>query len=246
MRFLCLPGYLQSGKVFAEKSSGVRKALTKKLGYELDYIDPPMVIPTAEQLPFSLGEGEEGEQRWKKVVDSNSNRCWWQHDSSSVNDKPYVGFEDSLKYVKDYIRDNGPYDGIFGFSQGAAMAAIVANQEPKMRLALLVLPFIFTNVRNEQDDRININYEVSDVQDYARRVNIVPGYEKYYNKNDSGLQVIVVYGKADMVVPSIRSKYLASLYTNVTEVEHEDGHFVPNKKHIVKELLELVGGRNNL
>ena len=92
MRFLCLPGYLQSGKILAEKSSGIRKAFTKKLGYELDYIDPPIVIGSPSDLPFSLGDGAEAEERWQGLVDKNANRCWWQHDLSGLNLRPYVGF----------------------------------------------------------------------------------------------------------------------------------------------------------
>lgn len=246
MRFLCLPGYLQSGKVFAEKSSGIRKAFTKKLDYQLDYIDPPVVIKSASELPFSLGDGAEASEKWQKIVDNNCNRCWWQHDSSADTLRPYVGFDESLEFVKEYIKKNGPYDGIFGFSQGAAMAAIVSRQEPAISFALLVLPFIFTTVRSADDDRLGINYEVEDVSEYTKRVCVVPGYEELYANTDNDTRTVVIYGKADAVVPPIRSRYLATFFKNCTELEHEGGHLVPNKKPLINQLLELVGGRNNL
>ncbi|KAF8002905.1 hypothetical protein HF325_002150 [Metschnikowia pulcherrima] len=73
-KLLCLPGFLQSGTVFAEKSSGIRKLLTKKLGYELDYIDPPVVISSKEQLPFKLSaDPQEEAERWDDVVAKNLN-----------------------------------------------------------------------------------------------------------------------------------------------------------------------------
>lgn len=246
MRFLCLPGYLQSGKILAEKSSGIRKAFTKKLGYELDYIDPPIVIGTPSELPFSLGDGAEAEERWQGLVDKNANRCWWQHDLSGLNLRPYVGFDEALRYVTDYIRDHGPYDGIFGFSQGAAMAAIVSNRENLVKLALLVLPFVFTQARSEDQDRVTLDFDVSDVQEYAKSVRIVPGYEKLYEITNESLQTVVVYGSEDLVVPPIRSKYLASIFQNTTEIVHDGGHLVPNKKPIVNQLVEFVSGRNHL
>lgn len=246
MRFLCLPGYLQSGKILAEKSSGIRKAFTKKLGYELDYIDPPIVITTPSELPFSLGDGAEAEERWQGIVDKNANRCWWQHDLSGQSLRPYAGFDEALKYVTDYIRDHGPYDGIFGFSQGAAMAAIVANRESLVKLALLVLPFVFTQARTEDQDRATLDSDVSDVQEYASGVRIVPGYEKLFEITNENLQTVVVYGSDDQVVPPIRSRHLASLFPNSTEVVHEGGHLVPNKKPIVNHIVEIVSGRNHL
>ncbi|BBN15829.1 hypothetical protein MPTK1_7g01230 [Marchantia polymorpha subsp. ruderalis] len=44
--------------------------------------------------------------------------------------------EESIAYVIDYMHKTGPYDGVYGFSQGAMMAAyIVAGQEKNMVFA---------------------------------------------------------------------------------------------------------------
>ena len=123
-RLLCLPGYLQNGRIFAEKSSGLRKLLTKKHGYELDYLDPPIIIEEKAHLPFCLAADEaEAETKWKGIKELGVNRCWWQHKEPGV----YEGIERSLEFVTNYIQEHGPYDGLIGFSQGAAMAAFFTN-----------------------------------------------------------------------------------------------------------------------
>lgn len=44
--------------MFAEKLSGFRKTLSKKYGYELEYLDAPILIEKKEDLPFLLGTDE--------------------------------------------------------------------------------------------------------------------------------------------------------------------------------------------
>ena len=78
--------------------------LTKKLGYELEYIDPPILIHKKELLPFQLGTDEtESEQRWNDLVSKNVNRCWWDY-----HDGIYEHFQEAYDYLVDYIRKNGP------------------------------------------------------------------------------------------------------------------------------------------
>lgn len=61
-------------------------------------------------------------------------RSWWY--SSCVDGVNYFsskeftdsdeGFQESLDAIDSKIKEDGPFDGILGFSQGGAMAAIVA------------------------------------------------------------------------------------------------------------------------
>ena len=246
-RVLCFPGFLQSGKLFAEKSSGIRKLLTKQLGFELDYIDPPELIQTKEELPFILGlTEEESSTKWGEVVSNNCNRCWWKANEPGV----YDGFNTSMDYVVDYIKKNGPFDGIIGFSQGAAMAAMVSNSihrlipdHPYFDFSLLISGFVFIDPLNDtQENRVNINYQIEDLQEYISKVKIVSGYEQYFDvPADFKTSVLVVYGTNDNTVPPIRSLYLSSLYkNNIHMFEHDGGHFIPNKKPFLRPIVELL------
>ncbi|VFQ84904.1 unnamed protein product [Cuscuta campestris] len=43
------------------------------------------------------------------------------------------GFDESLSYLKTKVSEGGPFDGILGFSQGAAMAALLCAQKEKLK-----------------------------------------------------------------------------------------------------------------
>lgn len=245
-RFLCLPGYLQSGKIFAEKSSGLRKSLTKKK-FELLYIDPPVVIKSKEELPFKLSEDEaEANVKWNSIVEQGINRAWWKHLSALG----YEGFQESLDYLTKYIKENGPFDGIIGFSQGAAMALIMTNSISKLldqefKIAIFFSGFVFTDVENPNDDKISLNYDIKDLAEYQSKVTIVPGYKEYYLPGASTLstKIINIYGSEDATVPAIRSEYLTSIYSGKASVEeyvHDGGHYLPNKKQFLNPIVESV------
>ncbi|KAK6460473.1 serine hydrolase FSH [Scheffersomyces coipomensis] len=247
-RVLCLPGFLQSGRVLAEKSSGLRKILTKKYGFELDYISPPNIIPNKEQLPFKLGQTEEEENdKWNYIVENETNRSWWDHQDPGL----YLGFDEAIQYIGKYIKENGPYDAIIGFSQGAAMAAITTNciQEivpghPPFEVALLISGFAFTILKenNTRENRWNVNYEVEDLEEYKQKVEIQKDYLKYFQPpSDMNTKIISVYGKLDNTVPPIRSKFLSSIYkeANLVSFEHEGAHLVPNKKTFLEPIVTL-------
>ncbi|CUM45570.1 uncharacterized protein AC631_03728 [Debaryomyces fabryi] len=244
-KILCLPGYLQSGKIFAEKSSGLRKLLTKKLNLQLDYVNPPFVIKSKEDLPFTLAEEEEdADLKWKSIIDQNCNRCWWQHHDPNV----YEGFDQSLEYLVGYIKENGPYDGIIGFSQGAAMSAVIINviselipNHKNFQIAVLFSGFAFTEpIDPSKDNKLNLNYQINDTNEYTSKVKLIDNYKRYYRSMDTTTRVLNVYGSKDMTVPGIRSQYLSTTFKDemLTEYVHEGGHFIPNKKQFLTPIIE--------
>lgn len=243
-KFLCLPGFLQSGSIFAEKSSGLRKTLSKKFNYELKYLDPPVIIPSADKLLFPLAATEEeAKEKWIEVEKANCNRCWWLPDGPD----PYVGFTLSLDMVIDHIKENGPYDGIVGFLQGAAMAAVVANlieqrlpEHGPFRVAVLFSSFAFVEPLNSSDTLAELNNSITDVAQYAGKVKLYKGYEQYFQAANSSTKYISILGTQDFLVPSIRTEYLNSLYPEIEVMKHDGGHYVPNKKSFITPLVESI------
>lgn len=245
-KFLCLPGYLQSGKVFAEKSSGLRKILTKKLNYDLDYIDPPIVINTKEELPFSLAVDEdEASKKWLLIVDQNLNRCWWQHTQTDG----YHGFHEAVDCVVKHIKENGPYDGIIGFSQGAAMAAMISNtigtvlpSHGHFKVGVFFSGFVFTVPVDSDAVMLDLNSAIEDVNEYKGKVRMVEGYEKYFTPPDFPTTIVSIYGKEDGVVPPVRTEYLNSTYSgeNLKVFMHDGGHYLPNKKQFLNPIVDCI------
>ncbi|KAG6541464.1 hypothetical protein Mapa_017137 [Marchantia paleacea] len=57
-------------------------------------------------------------------------KSWFLRDTNPTR------VEEGLAYVMNYMQQTGPYDGVYGFSQGAMMAAfLVAGQDKKMVFA---------------------------------------------------------------------------------------------------------------
>ncbi|QLL33443.1 hypothetical protein HG536_0E03540 [Torulaspora globosa] len=226
-RLLFLHGFLQNAKVFSEKSSGIRKLL-KKSNVECDYIDGPVELER-EDLPFELDD-----EKWQACLDTQVNKAWFYHSDVSSE----LNLDAAIKYVADYIKDNGPYDGIVGFSQGAAVAAIVTNRirelvpkHPDFKLSLLIASYSFTEPDPAHEGLLRIA-------------------EKFQNdfkpRSHSRTRMLFIYGSADQAVPATRAQYLANLYKKalgpeqVKEFEHQGGHMVPNKKDIIRPVVDEI------
>ncbi|AAS51302.1 ACR076Cp [Eremothecium gossypii ATCC 10895] len=226
-RLLFLHGFLQNGRVFSEKSSGLRKLL-KKAGVQCDYIDGPVELQPAD-LPFSV-EAE----RWSATVDAGMNRAWFHHTDVSAD----LNVADALETVAAHIRAHGPYDGVVGFSQGAALAAILTNRlcdlvpgHPPLKVGLFVSGYSFT--------------EPDPVAPQALRI-AARHQQAFAPPPGQPTQVLFLYGAADAAVPAARSKYLQDIYVKaygedqVKGFEHPGGHMVPNKKEIIRPIVDEI------
>ncbi|KAG7661243.1 FSH1 [[Candida] subhashii] len=245
-KILCLPGFLQNGSTLAAKSSGLRKSMTKKLQLQLDFIDPYHRIQSKEEVSFPFGPTEAESQRvWESVVQKGNNCCWWDHQGPGNN----VGLQDSVDYIIDHIRNNGPYEGIIGFSQGAAMALMITNSirrllpsHPDFKIAMFISCFCLTEPKRGSDwDNRDINYKIGDLEEFKKVVEISNDALEYtLPPNDLSTKIIVVYGENDNIVTPVRSKYAASVYSreNVSTFPHDGAHLVPNKKDFIEPILK--------
>ncbi|QLG70517.1 hypothetical protein HG535_0A04570 [Zygotorulaspora mrakii] len=233
-RLLFLHGFLQNAKVFSEKSSGIRKLL-KKSNVECDYLDGPVVLDRKD-LPFEMDD-----EKWQQALDAQVNKAWFYHSDVSSE----LDLSDSIKYVSDYIKQNGPYDGIVGFSQGAALASIVTNkitelnpEHPEFKVSVLISSYSFTEPDPSKPGQLRIAEKFQ---------------SGFTPKKDSKTRVIFIYGASDQAVPAVRAKYLAQIYKDawtqdpeqVQEYEHPGGHMVPNKKDIIRPIVDQINSAMN-
>ena len=58
-------------------------------------------------------------------------KAWWIQDA----DKNYPQFNDTVDYVLKCYEENGPFDGILGFSQGAGLGLFLAALQEKGDIA---------------------------------------------------------------------------------------------------------------
>ncbi|XP_023673782.1 esterase OVCA2 [Paramormyrops kingsleyae] len=201
-RILCIHGYRQNGSTFREKTGALRKLLKKQV--ELVYIDAPHRVP---------GEGagqKEGEQ--EIAGGEEDPRGWWFSDvqaksfDAGQECEASLGLEESVEAVRQAVQGLGPFDGILGFSQGAALVAMLCalqeqGKEPqfKFRFAILVAGFRSACAQ----------------------------HGKLYEAPALSLPSLHVFGQTDRVIPEAKSQALLSRFNCPQVLTHPGGHFVP-------------------
>lgn len=120
LKLLMLHGYTQSGSLFHAKS----RALTKHIQKAFPLHEVTAIYPTG---PLRLRPSEiPGHEPSGQPDDEIEAYGWWRR-SNTANPPLYTGIEDGFAAVAQTLKTEGPFDGVIGFSQGAAMAAMVAS-----------------------------------------------------------------------------------------------------------------------
>lgn len=114
LRFLCLHGYRQNGDVFKSKIGSFRKHVNKYADFV--FLTAPHAAPAMDE------DGEHNELQ----------RSWWSNkEDGSFSGKnksaPAVGFEESVRLVERAWKEEGPFQGLLGFSQGACFVGLLCS-----------------------------------------------------------------------------------------------------------------------
>ncbi|KAI9927954.1 hypothetical protein ASPWEDRAFT_563966 [Aspergillus wentii DTO 134E9] len=258
LKLLMLHGYTQSGALFHAKSRALIKHITKAFPlHEVAAIYPtgpihlnPADIPGYEPSPNNDMD---------EAVEAYG---WWRR--SNTADPPlYLGLEDGLDAVAKVLRDEGPFDGVIGFSQGAALAAMVAGLlEPGRK---------DTFARVAEQDKGNSDgvtgFSFPSGFDSLSHPPLKfalcysgfrsPGarYRAFYEDPAIQTPVLHVLGSLDSVVDDSRSRSLIEACAGDPEKEdkvvwHPGGHFLPSQRpyldaavRFIKERLDGQGGK---
>ncbi|KAI9016448.1 serine hydrolase FSH [Phycomyces nitens] len=122
LRILCLHGMVQNGPVFRKKTAVIRKKLDKIA--ELVYVTAPHLIVDPRYTSDAHREAAADENASLESKPFG----WWHPTPSGATPKDhYKGFHESVEYLKTILIEKGPFDGVFGFSQGAGLAAVMAE-----------------------------------------------------------------------------------------------------------------------
>ncbi|KAI9788179.1 MAG: hypothetical protein M1833_003117, partial [Piccolia ochrophora] len=146
LKVLMLHGYTQSGPLFHSKTRALEKSLTRHLRthpslptslrarpLELLYPTAPhrVVAPSPSPFPGSsssttsaFSAPSSGPTPDTTNEEAGDTYAWWRKDESTGQ---YTGLEAGLAAVADVLAREGPVVGVVGFSQGAALAAMVAS-----------------------------------------------------------------------------------------------------------------------
>ncbi|KIK60430.1 hypothetical protein GYMLUDRAFT_607618 [Collybiopsis luxurians FD-317 M1] len=216
-RVLVLHGYAQNGYIFSKRLSALRKQC--KSTVEFVFVDAPHVLQPEDLFD---NEPTEPEANSDPLKDSNAVlRGWWKFVDKEK--KVSTGMEESLIFLRDLLKeaiDEGKrFDGVFGFSQGAAMAAILA--------ALLEDPSKFSDFQIQgQPPHPPVSFCVC----AAGFLPTFPLATAILSPNlGFKTQTLHIYGMADPIIPFARAKLLTELTPNRRIEPHDGGHFVPSK-----------------
>ncbi|XP_071368948.1 esterase OVCA2 isoform X5 [Centroberyx affinis] len=201
LRILCIHGYRQNGSSFREKTGALRKLLKKQV--ELVYMTAPHCVPQA-----CSGDGRENRSAPGGDEDS---RGWWFSDvqarafSAQQQCEESLGLDESVTAVREAVKDLGPFDGILGFSQGAALVAMLCslqeqNLEPEFSFRFAVLVAGFRSACEE--------------------------HHKFYSA-PLLIPSLHVFGLEDRVIPDKMSRELLPTFQDAQVLTHPGGHFVP-------------------
>ncbi|XP_076876435.1 esterase OVCA2 [Brachyhypopomus gauderio] len=214
LRVLCVHGYRQNSSSFREKTGALRKLLRKQV--ELVFINAPHQVP-----PISSAQVQE------KSASDEDQRGWWFSDSQARSFdarqqcESSLGLEESVEAVRMAVKDQGPFDGILGFSQGAALVAMICalqerKQEPvfNFRFAVLVAGFRSACAQHQH----------------------------FYENLEITLPSLHVFGQEDKVIPEQMSRDLLPTFPRAHVLTHPGGHFVPAgsaHRPVYQEFLKL-------
>lgn len=134
VKILALHGYTQSGPGFRRKIHKLQSHLENIFpGVQICF--PTGVIrlqtrPSGEMLGVSSSQSEPSASNVNSnstdEPDPNDIDAYAWHTLHDTCDPP-TGFLDSLDALADILREEGPFDGILGFSQGSILAVMVAS-----------------------------------------------------------------------------------------------------------------------
>nr|CAD7568941.1 unnamed protein product [Timema californicum] len=194
MQILCVHGYRQNGNAFKSKLGGFRKSLKKYA--EFVFFDAPHTICLQDNTEVS-------------EADTPEQYGWWfsEEDRTFMSKKPSdtcIGFEESLARVEELCEKEGPFDGLLGFSQGAAFVGLLCQLQEMKCL------------------KFNFNFAII----IAGFVSRCSPHAKYYLQKVT-IPSMHVCGETDGVIPKEMSQELAAHFQDPLIVTHPGGHFVP-------------------
>lgn len=205
LKVLCLHGYRQNGKIFRERTGGFRKLFKKHI--EFTFVTAPHDIP--EDVNLARPE-EEREKGWWF---SRPGRSYHAGDATDI----CTGYEESLHAIKETIAAEGPFDGILGFSQGAAFASLlcVLRSDPAAGIA-----FKFAILIAGFKSLVSLHATV-----YSNPIDC-PSFH--------------TIGATDGVIPTQSSEDLLMVFINGTAYRHDGGHYIPSSALLRTAILEFL------
>ncbi|KAG4918525.1 hypothetical protein JHK82_055964 [Glycine max] len=239
LRILCLHGFRQNASSFKGRTASLAKKLKKMA--EFVFINAPHELPFIYQIPVSelnVNCASSLPPSPPPPLENCKKKFAWflapNFDGSSgvdwkVADGPFDalqyqqqtdGYDISVSHLKNVFSQQGPFDGILGFSQGAAMAALISAQQEKLK--------------GEMDFKFVV---------------LCSGFALRMKEMECGpikCPSLHIFGNEhgkDRQIANQASKELVSLYDSDCSgiVEHDCGHIIPTRSPYIDGIKDFLG-----
>lgn len=204
LRILCLHGYRQNESIFREKSGALRKLLKREA--EFFFVNAPHLItgdPGNLERPLELQE-----RAW---FFSRPDQTYKGTDTTDT----CIGLEESIHFLEEVFKEQGPFDGILAFSQGACLLSIITANKRPSPIAYRFLIFV------------------------SGFKSLLSGHSATYPPS-IGVPSFHIFGETDAVIPQEMSQDLCQLYTNSIQYTHKGGHYVPASPDLRNSLRDFL------
>jgi len=211
LRILCLHGYHGSAQVLRSQLGPLASGLEPLV--DLVYVDAPSLVA--------------GDFGWWHAVTEESDPA---RDDPGVNGtrRHYKGWERTRAGIVSMFDRLGPFDGVLGFSQGAALTGLLVG---------LRAP----DGRTTPERPLRFDFAVM-VGGFACRD---PGLARLYERTDSyALPSLHLFGRSDGIVPEQDSRELAAHFASPTLVEHAGGHVIASDPSVRSAVRAFLGERS--
>jgi len=197
LRILCLHGYRQNDNLFREKLGAFRKMVGK-------YCQFTFVRAPHHVLPMSNEDINQDQRGWWFSREND----YFKADDVSDCDK---GFDGSLELIQRTFDLDGPFDGVMGFSQGAALLTLLCLI--KARNPELLSPSV----------KFDFAIMIASFQSVSSK------HAQWYEKSGAkaSIPTLHVMGTEDKVIKKALSEQLLDLFEEPSKLYHSGGHFVP-------------------
>jgi len=213
LRILCLHGYRGNARVMHDQMIGLTQGFNNLA--EFVCVDAP-----------SLAQGDFG--WWHAIRDGVSA----QAGDPGVNRAPvrYEGWFRTRDWVAALFKASGPFDGVFGFSQGAALTALLVGLRSP-------------DGRPSQHQPLAFDFAIMTGGFLANDPTLVGLYEATASYDLPSVHII---GHSDVIVPADYSRAVSRKFKDPLVLEHNGGHVIAGTLEIrwkVSSFLqERVGG----
>lgn len=248
LKILMLHGFTQSGSLFRAKTGALTKAITKAFplhSVSFSYPTGPLRLNPFDVPGYTSSSNDNEDEAEKYEINAYG---WWRR--PSTNPPTYKGIEDGLASVTATLKNEGPFDGVVGFSQGACLTFMVAslletNRKDSFDAAVtkddgVEFPdsFLPDNTGNHPPLKFAIAYSGFKVAD--------PRWAALYDfQRPVTTPVLHVLGTLDALVIEVMSRGLIDACAGDPEKEgkvvfHPGGHFVPSQRTYLEAAVGFI------